>query len=190
MAKQLRKPVAFPVERPVACMREPVGPDAAIMGALRGVERGQREPIHEAFVHLEMGLAEAELCGLCDEVTERGATNGRSLGRGKAPRVIWGVVLPRGAKDCGRADALTLGLTCFSDCVCETACILFTVRRGREASGVMVRQWLAIACKLREPTGSLKFLVEHGAPAWRWRAANAGHLMLGHDFVAAAWCLT
>eukprot|EP00972_Heterocapsa_arctica_P075083 11079369-Heterocapsa_arctica.AAC.1 len=35
MARRLRKPISFPAERPVACMREPVAPSAPVMGTLR-----------------------------------------------------------------------------------------------------------------------------------------------------------
>ena len=147
LAKQLRRPRPFPVDKPIGCARKPQVPNAGIIKSMVGPTADQRQTVNIAFEHI-MGLAEKDLCEICDEVDRDGRPSFTHLGRGKAPATYWGPVVPRSAGEFGRADSATLCFRWIAKAFGGMAGILTGVSRGR-ASQVMVTQWFGTLEGLR-----------------------------------------
>ena len=114
MVRRLKKPRAFPSDRPVGCPRAPKAPDQQVMEDLRSTASrwdGAKDfrPFNAALKHL-VELAEEELCDMCDCVKDDGGPDGSYLGRAK-PRYVWSNAVPVAGKEAGRADATNVGLS-------------------------------------------------------------------------------
>ena len=70
LLRMLRKPSRFPATRPKSCARKPEALSCGLLAGLAGP--ASTTTVNSSFVEL-VGLAEAELCRLCDQVTLAGA---------------------------------------------------------------------------------------------------------------------
>ena len=185
LARQLRKPKAFPGRRPIGCCRNPALPDPAILDLVGGGGGSVQAAVDldHAFEHV-MALAETELCGLCDDVDAKGHPDGRYTGRGLAPRVVWRPVVPPSARDCGRGDRISLGLLWLANRLRELASLLAAAGRRNEVSEGMMKQWLNITARLRRPRGTLQRMLRDCTGDWQLRATCAGHLTPDNTFAA------
>ena len=178
--RQLRKPKAFPLWKPMGCPRAPRVPRPEVVEVLKKEDVTMKEVSH-AFEHL-MELAEEELCGLCDMVEEDGASCKKCTGRSR-PKFEWGATVPTRGKEVGRADPATLGLQWLGRAFLDMAGILRLVHRGAPATGAaatarpltdaLARQWAALQSQLTNTKTTVQAAMRDASPVWRWRVSAA-----------------
>ena len=178
--RQLRKPKAFPLWKPMGCPRAPRVPRPEVVEVLKKEDVTMKDVSH-AFEHL-MELAEEELCGLCDMVEEDGTSCKKYTGRSR-PKFEWGATVPTRGKEVGRADPATLGLQWLGRAFLDMAGILRLVHRGAPATGVtatarpltdaLARQWAALQSQLTNTKTTVQAAMRDASPVWRWRVSAA-----------------
>ena len=151
----LRRPSRFPASRPVGCARKPPRPDAAFVDSVANpASQHDLGSISVCFEHF-VSLAEGELCGLCDQVGPDGMPDPKFTGRGKELGLVWRHATPPTARDCGRADPVTLAMQWLGIRLGELRALMHVERTGevggRPLSALGKAHWRAILACFRAP---------------------------------------
>ena len=154
----LRKPRAFPRERPVGCARLPAVPYALAEEPRKVVDLG--EDRGEGLEKMWEGLVncvEIELCGMCDAFKE-GRPDARYMGRAGGARAVKERSLPqRSAGEKGKLDITTYGYAWTATRVRE---LMWLGRSAGEAGECWPeaarRQWHGLMGRFRRPGPMLR----------------------------------
>ena len=167
MVRMLRKPRALPTRRPIGCSRKTEQLSGALMSKLASAEKRDID----VLCGLLYQAAEAELCGMCDQVTPEGRPDSRYTGRGQSREVVWKRIVPPSLPLLGRAAALAGGLQWLAIRLNEISAILKKAgARSAVAGSKACAHRAALLSSLRVPSGHLReMLAEPESLKWKTR---------------------
>ena len=166
MVRMLRRPRALPARRPIGCSRKATKPSEILMSRLASADKGDIDNLCSALYQ----AAEAELCGMCDQVTPDGKPDSRYTGRGQARDAVWKRIVPPSLPLLGRSAAAAGGLQWLAIRLHEISTILKRAGAVCTTTGIKAcAHRAALLNSLRAPTGHLREML--AAPeSMKWRA--------------------